>query len=43
MDATAPLPKLRRQDPQWLRGSALANAWGLKALAKRLAMLAGSA
>lgn len=42
MDATAPLPKLRRQDPEWLRGSALADAWGLKALAKRLATLAAT-
>jgi DNA polymerase-1 len=40
MDATAPLPKLIRQKPQWRRASALATTWGLKALAERLAKLA---
>jgi DNA polymerase-1 len=39
MDASAPVPKLRRQNPQWLKGSVLAGAWGLNALANRLAAL----
>lgn len=41
MDATAPLPPLPDMTPTWARGAALARDWGLKALADRLAVLAG--
>jgi DNA polymerase I len=37
MDRTAPLPKLRKQAPQWARASALVQAWGFTQLANRLA------
>ena len=39
MDRTAPLPKLRKQAPQWTRASALAQAWGFTELANRLTAL----
>jgi DNA polymerase-1 len=41
MDAAAPLPPLPDVTPTWARGAALARDWGLKALADRLAVLAG--
>lgn len=41
MDAAAPLPPLPDMTPTWARGAALARDWGLKALADRLAVLAG--
>ena len=36
MDRTAPLPKLRKQAPQWARASALVQEWGFTQLANRL-------
>ena len=39
MDRTSPLPKLRKQAPQWARASALAQEWGFNQLANRLAGL----
>lgn len=39
MDASAPIPKLRDQAPQWTKVSALARDWGLDQLAGRLARL----
>ena len=36
MDAKAPLPALRDQNPTWGNAAALARRWGLKALADRL-------
>jgi DNA polymerase I len=42
MDATAPLPALKDQNPTWSRASALAHAWGLNQLAERLGRLAQS-
>jgi DNA polymerase I len=39
MDRTVPLPKLRKQAPQWARASALAQEWGFIQLANRLAGL----
>jgi DNA polymerase-1 len=36
MDASAPLPELPDQTPDWRAGAALARAWELKALAERL-------
>lgn len=39
MDANAPLPRLPDMKPKWRRASALAKAWGLNALAERLAGL----
>ncbi len=41
MDASAPLPRLGKQRPDWAGGSALARLWGLGALADRLAKMAG--
>ena len=35
MDAKAPLPTLRDQNPTWGNAAALARRWGLKALADR--------
>jgi exodeoxyribonuclease-3 len=40
MDATAPLPPLKDQQPSWAKASALARDWQLNALADRLAKLA---
>jgi DNA polymerase I len=40
MDATAPLPVLDDQVPDWARGASLARAWELNALARRLDDLA---
>ena len=40
MDAHAPLPRLPDMKPKWRGASALAKAWGLNALAERLAGLA---
>jgi 5'-3' exonuclease len=37
MDATAPLPSLADQTPNWVSASNLARRWGLKQLADRLA------
>ena len=39
LDASAPLPALEDQTPDWARGSALAREWGLNQLADRLAAL----
>jgi DNA polymerase-1 len=39
MDARAPLPRLPDMKPKWRGASALAKAWGLNALAERLAGL----
>jgi DNA polymerase-1 len=39
MDATAPLPPLDEQEPDWARGAALAAEWGLGRLAGRLEAL----
>jgi 5'-3' exonuclease len=39
MDASAPLPSLPDQTPKWAEASALCRAWGLNALADRLAAL----
>ena len=39
MDASAPIPPLPDMTPTWARAAALARAWGLKALAERLAAL----
>jgi DNA polymerase I len=36
MDRTAPLPPLGDQHPTWGRAAALAQEWGLEALARRL-------
>ena len=43
MDATAPLPPVADQRPDWASGAALARQWELKALANRLEALAGQA
>jgi DNA polymerase-1 len=40
LDASAPLPPLEDQMPQWAEASAFVRAWGLNALAERLAALA---
>jgi DNA polymerase-1 len=40
LDASAPLPSLADQAPRWAEASALADEWGLGALAGRLAALA---
>jgi DNA polymerase-1 len=40
MDASAPLPPIPDQQPAWGRAAALADEWGLKALAARLGVLA---
>jgi 5'-3' exonuclease len=40
LDASAPLPPLEDQTPQWAEASAFARDWGLNALANRLAALA---
>jgi hypothetical protein len=40
MDRAAPLPPLPDQTPTWAAAAALAEAWGLKALAKRLGQIA---
>jgi exodeoxyribonuclease III len=42
MDAAAPLPPLRAQQPTWGQASALAREWELNQLADRLAELADS-
>ena len=39
LDASAPLPSLADQAPRWAEASALADEWGLGALAGRLAAL----
>jgi DNA polymerase-1 len=39
LDASAPLPSLADQTPNWAEASALCDAWGLGALAGRLAVL----
>ena len=36
MDAKAPLPDLRSQQPAWEAAAALADEWDLRQLAKRL-------
>ena len=36
MDASAPLPAVKNQKPTWAKAAALARAWELKALSKRL-------
>jgi DNA polymerase-1 len=43
MDASAPLPSLKAQRPTWSRAASLAQEWGLKQLAGRLAGLANKA
>jgi DNA polymerase-1 len=40
LDASAPLPPLEDQLPQWAEASSFVRAWGLNALADRLAALA---
>ncbi len=40
LDASAPLPPLRNQKPQWAEASTFVRDWGLNALADRLAALA---
>jgi DNA polymerase I len=40
LDASAPLPPLEDQLPQWAEASTFARGWGLNALADRLAALA---
>jgi DNA polymerase I len=40
LDASAPLPPLEDQVPQWAEASAFVRAWGMNALADRLAALA---
>ena len=40
LDASAPLPPVRDQTPQWAEASALVRSWGMNALAKRLEPLA---
>ena len=40
LDASAPLPPLEDQMPQWAEASTFVRAWGLNALADRLAALA---
>lgn len=42
MDATAPLPALRDQTPNWDRAAALAREWDLDRLARRLAELSAA-
>jgi DNA polymerase-1 len=42
MDASAPLPSLADQAPNWAEASLLAESWGLGNLAGRLEGLAGS-
>jgi len=39
LDAAAPLPELKDQEPRWDDASRLARAWGMNALADRLAKL----
>lgn len=39
MDASASIPRVRDQTPQWPRASALAQVWGLNQLADRLSKL----
>lgn len=39
MAASAPVPKLHRQIPQWARASALVRQWGLNQIADRLSRL----
>ena len=41
LDASAPLPSLDDQSPTWAEASALADAWGMGALARRLAERGG--
>jgi hypothetical protein len=40
LDASAPLPPLEDQTPQWAEASTFVRDWGLNALANRLAALA---
>jgi DNA polymerase-1 len=40
LDASAPLPPIEDQMPQWAEASTFVRAWGLNALAERLAALA---
>jgi DNA polymerase-1 len=40
LDASAPLPPLEDQMPQWAEASTFVRSWGLNALAERLAALA---
>lgn len=40
LDASAPLPSLADQSPNWAEASALVRSWGLPGLAERLATLA---
>jgi DNA polymerase-1 len=42
MDASAPIPKLRDQNPTWAKGASLARHWALNRLADRLDALAAS-
>ena len=39
MNPSAPIPKVRRQIPEWARASALTRGWGLNQLADRLLKL----
>ena len=40
LDASAPLPPLMDQKPQWAEASSFVQGWGLRALSERLAALA---
>jgi DNA polymerase-1 len=40
LDASAPLPPLMDQKPQWAEASSFVRDWGLNALSERLAALA---
>ena len=40
LDASAPLPPLMDQEPQWAEASTFVRDWGLRALSERLAALA---
>jgi DNA polymerase I len=40
LDASAPLPPVEDQEPQWAEASTFVRGWGLNALAERLAALA---
>jgi DNA polymerase-1 len=40
LDASAPLPPLMDQEPQWAEASSFVRDWGLRALSERLAALA---
>jgi DNA polymerase I len=42
MNPAAPIPAIEDQRPEWSRGAALAEEWGLRQLARRLERLAGA-